>query len=84
MSVVNLINILAYYLADGCMRGGLAPVASSISVVLVARLMLNLHEALDIGIYMSSYHTAHLEQLPQMETHMSFNRPRSVTVATQC
>ncbi|KAF9264604.1 hypothetical protein L218DRAFT_232168 [Marasmius fiardii PR-910] len=52
VSVVNLANILTFYLAEGCMRGGLAPFASSLSVTLVSRLMLNLHEVMDVGIYM--------------------------------
>lgn len=54
VSVVNLINILFFFLGQGCMRGGLAPVASSLSVTLISRLILNLHEVMDIGIYMGS------------------------------
>ncbi|KAG7085814.1 hypothetical protein E1B28_003352 [Marasmius oreades] len=73
MSVVHLANILTYFFAEGYMRGGLAPFASSISVTLVSRLMLNLHEVVDTGIYMSSC-TSFIDQ-PEEETHISFYRP---------
>ncbi|KAF9264612.1 hypothetical protein L218DRAFT_232872 [Marasmius fiardii PR-910] len=73
MSIVNLVNILTFYLAEGCMRGGLAPVASSLSVTLISRLMLNLHEVMDIGIYMGSWTSYSNQSHPQVETHIVFN-----------
>ncbi|KAF9264611.1 hypothetical protein L218DRAFT_232764 [Marasmius fiardii PR-910] len=78
MSIVNLANILTYCLARGDMKGGLAPLASSISVTLVSRLMLNLHEVMDTGIYMSSC-ISHVDQL-EGETHISFHRPGAESV----
>ncbi|ESK94705.1 hypothetical protein Moror_14264 [Moniliophthora roreri MCA 2997] len=55
MMLTNLVNILTYYTAEGCMRGGLAAFASSLSVTLTSRLMLNLHEVMDTGIYLSQF-----------------------------
>ncbi|TFK47504.1 hypothetical protein OE88DRAFT_1665666 [Heliocybe sulcata] len=45
MAFANLSNMLTYYLADDSLRGVLSTFASSISVVMVSRLMLNLYEA---------------------------------------
>ncbi|KIK51376.1 hypothetical protein GYMLUDRAFT_396296 [Collybiopsis luxurians FD-317 M1] len=50
ITMINLANILSFYLLEDCMRGGLGPFASSLSVTLVSRLMLNLHQANDAGI----------------------------------
>ncbi|KAI3614910.1 hypothetical protein WG66_016941 [Moniliophthora roreri] len=46
---------LTHLLNQGCMRGGLAAFASSLSVTLTSRLMLNLHEVMDTGIYLSQF-----------------------------
>ncbi|KIJ63815.1 hypothetical protein HYDPIDRAFT_112783 [Hydnomerulius pinastri MD-312] len=51
MAMANLANILTYYAAPPLMRGGLSTFASSISVTLMSRLMLNLHKTADIGIF---------------------------------
>ncbi|KAI3601134.1 hypothetical protein WG66_001637 [Moniliophthora roreri] len=65
MSMANLANILTFYLAGPFMRGGLASMASSISVTLVSRLMLNLHEITDTGaMYQFTTH--------QIETRLQF------------
>ncbi|KIK64413.1 hypothetical protein GYMLUDRAFT_71336 [Collybiopsis luxurians FD-317 M1] len=50
---LNLANILSFYASPDCMRGGLAPLTSSISVILVSRMLLNLHQVADTGIYSS-------------------------------
>ncbi|ESK82501.1 hypothetical protein Moror_14406 [Moniliophthora roreri MCA 2997] len=51
MSLASLANILTFYLAGPFMKVSLSPVASSLSVTLVSRLMLHLHEMADTGIY---------------------------------
>ncbi|EPQ53530.1 hypothetical protein GLOTRDRAFT_130873 [Gloeophyllum trabeum ATCC 11539] len=45
MAAANLANILTFYLADDALRGVLSTFASSISVVMASRLMLNLYQA---------------------------------------
>jgi len=51
MALCNLTNILTFYLAGPFLRGGLSTFASSMSVTMMSRLMLNLHETAQEGIY---------------------------------
>jgi len=51
MALANLTNILTFYLCDPFMRGVLSTFASAISVTMMSRLMLNLHETAESGIY---------------------------------
>ncbi|KAG6906442.1 hypothetical protein DXG01_013925 [Tephrocybe rancida] len=51
MALANLANILTFYFCGPFMRGGLSTFASGISVTMMSRLMLNLHENADTGIY---------------------------------
>ncbi|KIK55837.1 hypothetical protein GYMLUDRAFT_832492 [Collybiopsis luxurians FD-317 M1] len=67
ITIINLANILSFYLLEDCMRGGFGPFASSLSVTLVSRLMLNLHQVNDAGIASSQ---SHLE----VETQIVFHR----------
>uniref|UniRef100_A0A0W0EXR7 DUF6533 domain-containing protein n=1 Tax=Moniliophthora roreri TaxID=221103 RepID=A0A0W0EXR7_MONRR len=73
MALVNLVNILTCYTLEGCMRGGLAPVTSSLSVTMVSRMMLNLHVVVDTGIYLSQY-TSQLDE--QQDTRIVFYERR--------
>ncbi|KAG2071606.1 hypothetical protein BDR04DRAFT_500793 [Suillus decipiens] len=50
MTLINLPNILTYYCGSGTNRGSLAIFTSCMSVILVSRLMLNLHKSVDTGI----------------------------------
>ncbi|ESK82500.1 hypothetical protein Moror_14405 [Moniliophthora roreri MCA 2997] len=50
MSLASLGNILTFYLAGPFMRTGLSTAASSLSITLVSRMMLHLHEITDIGV----------------------------------
>jgi len=50
MALANLSNISTYYLGAPLSRGALSTFASCMSVTLVSRLMLNLHESGDAGI----------------------------------
>ncbi|TFK31907.1 hypothetical protein BDQ12DRAFT_566085, partial [Crucibulum laeve] len=50
MALANLANILTFYLCGPFLRGGLSTFASSISVTMMSRLMLNLHEGAASGI----------------------------------
>ncbi|KAJ8074947.1 hypothetical protein PM082_019274 [Marasmius tenuissimus] len=58
MLIAHVVNILTFLLADGCMRGGIAPITWGVSVALTSRFMLNLHEAMDGGIYAESLNHA--------------------------
>ncbi|KAG2140857.1 hypothetical protein BD769DRAFT_1662778 [Suillus cothurnatus] len=53
MTLCNIPNIVMYYSALGIVRGslGLATFTSCMSVTLISRLMLNLHESIDSGIF---------------------------------
>ncbi|KAJ7773976.1 hypothetical protein B0H16DRAFT_1510583 [Mycena metata] len=50
MALANLANICTFYLGAPLSRGAMSTVASCMSVVLISRLMLNLHESGDAGI----------------------------------
>ncbi|TFK32683.1 hypothetical protein BDQ12DRAFT_771575, partial [Crucibulum laeve] len=54
MALANLANILTFY---PFLRGGLSTFASSISVMMMSRLMLNLHESASIGIFSTQLST---------------------------
>ncbi|KAF8991234.1 hypothetical protein BDQ17DRAFT_1332994 [Cyathus striatus] len=75
MALTNLANILTYYVASSVFSGGFSTFASSISVTMMSRLMLNLHQSTDIGIYSttSSSDIRFIEQdsvlKAQMNTH---------------
>ncbi|KAF8957384.1 hypothetical protein BDZ97DRAFT_108688 [Flammula alnicola] len=50
MALCNLANILTFYLAGPFLRGSLSTFASSISVTMMSRLVLNLHRTADVGL----------------------------------
>ncbi|KAK0219919.1 hypothetical protein IW262DRAFT_1381314 [Armillaria fumosa] len=50
MALATLSNVLTFYLAGPYLRGGLSSCASSLSVTLMSRLTLNLHQTGDVGI----------------------------------
>ncbi|TFK41800.1 hypothetical protein BDQ12DRAFT_599616, partial [Crucibulum laeve] len=58
MALANLANILTFY---PFLRGGLSTFASSISVMMMSRLMLNLHESAGIGIFSTQLSNTGLE-----------------------
>ncbi|KAJ7460019.1 hypothetical protein B0H11DRAFT_2242245 [Mycena galericulata] len=58
MAVVNLGNIITYYVAGPLLRGSLATLSSSMAVTLMSRLMLNLHSIDRSGIFSTT--TSHL------------------------
>ncbi|KAJ7906876.1 hypothetical protein B0H13DRAFT_2333025 [Mycena leptocephala] len=51
IALVDLANILVYYFGDPFLAGSLAWLASALSAVLIARLMLNMCEVVDTGVY---------------------------------
>jgi len=51
MALVNLSNIITFYVGDPFFKGCLSGFASSVSVTMMSRLMLNLHEVADVGLY---------------------------------
>ncbi|THH16613.1 hypothetical protein EW146_g4064 [Bondarzewia mesenterica] len=48
ITLANLLNILTYYLAPPMLKGGLSTFSTCISVTMMSRLMLNLHEAVAV------------------------------------
>ncbi|KAJ6564984.1 hypothetical protein DFH09DRAFT_1158258 [Mycena vulgaris] len=50
MALANLGNIITYYLGGPLTRGSLSTFANCVSISLMSRLMLNLHEKTDVGI----------------------------------
>ncbi|KNZ73362.1 hypothetical protein J132_07660, partial [Termitomyces sp. J132] len=68
MAFANLANILTFY---PFMRGGLSTFASGISVTMISRLMLNLHENANAGIYSTMTHNTHMEYIsPPVEIEL--------------
>ncbi|KAF4616862.1 hypothetical protein D9613_008214 [Agrocybe pediades] len=51
MALCNFANILTFYFGGTFLRGGLSTFSSAISVTMMTRLMLNLHETADEGIF---------------------------------
>lgn len=51
MTLINVPNILTYFYGSDVTRGSLSEFTSCISVTLISRLMLNLHESIDTGIF---------------------------------
>ncbi|KAJ7262027.1 hypothetical protein C8J57DRAFT_461504 [Mycena rebaudengoi] len=60
LAVVNLANILMFYIGDPWTASSLSWFTSTISVTLICRLMLNLHEAADVGIFTENSTTSSL------------------------
>ncbi|KAJ7245612.1 hypothetical protein B0H12DRAFT_1235734 [Mycena haematopus] len=56
MAAINLANILTFYLAGPLLRGCLSTMASSLSVTMMSRLMLNLHAVESKGIFSTAAH----------------------------
>ncbi|KAG1867394.1 hypothetical protein F4604DRAFT_1777326 [Suillus subluteus] len=50
MALINIPNILTYYSSSVAIRGSLCNFTSCLSVTLISRLVLNLHETTDTGI----------------------------------
>ncbi|KAF8890463.1 hypothetical protein BD779DRAFT_1517895 [Infundibulicybe gibba] len=61
MALANLANILTFYFCGPFLQGGLSTFSSSISVTMMSRFMLNLHETANIGIF--STHITTLDYL---------------------
>ncbi|KAF8890466.1 hypothetical protein BD779DRAFT_1671400 [Infundibulicybe gibba] len=51
MVLANLANVLTFYFCGTFLRGGLSTFSSSISVTMMSRFMLNLHETASVGIF---------------------------------
>jgi len=86
MALANLSNILTFYLGSPFIRGGLSTFASSISVTMMSRLMLNLHQSADIGIYSTGIYTGTNVEYSQptgtieLDTLWSNNIDHSLTI----
>jgi len=73
MAIANLANISTFYLCGPFMTGGLSTFASCISVTMISRLILNLHEFADIGIYST---------VPFTNTNVEYTSPWNVELDT--
>ncbi|KIK56400.1 hypothetical protein GYMLUDRAFT_819165 [Collybiopsis luxurians FD-317 M1] len=60
MAFVNAINISTFYYPSPYLRGTLTGFANSVSVILMSRLMFNLHRAADSGLFTSHRTTMQL------------------------
>ncbi|KAF6756422.1 hypothetical protein DFP72DRAFT_285596 [Ephemerocybe angulata] len=61
MALCNLANILTFYVSVPYLRGSLSTFASSTSVTMMSRMMLNLHETADEGIYSTHKTSTHVD-----------------------
>ncbi|KAF8874531.1 hypothetical protein BD779DRAFT_250608 [Infundibulicybe gibba] len=68
MALSNLANILTFYFCGPFLRGGLSTFSSSISVTMVSRLMLNLHETANIGIFSTQSFASGVCELSDLDT----------------
>ncbi|KAJ3745701.1 hypothetical protein DFH05DRAFT_1523972 [Lentinula detonsa] len=60
MALANLVNISTFYYPDPFLRGALCTFASSMSVTMMSRLMINLHKIAETGLYTSHITTCQL------------------------
>ncbi|KAG1814698.1 uncharacterized protein BJ212DRAFT_1361505 [Suillus subaureus] len=51
MTLSNMLNILTYYIGSVGLRGSFSTFTSCMSVTLISRLMLNLHQTVDTGTF---------------------------------
>ncbi|KAG2068130.1 hypothetical protein BDR04DRAFT_791537 [Suillus decipiens] len=54
MTLFNILNFLMYYFGSVGLRGSLSTFTGCMSVTLISRLMLNLHQTVDTGILSTS------------------------------
>ncbi|KAJ6484504.1 hypothetical protein C8R47DRAFT_556678 [Mycena vitilis] len=88
MAVMNLANILTFYIAPPLLRGCLATMASSLSVTMMSRLMLNLHAVESKGIFSTAHikYTASFDsdvEPVELDTLWTRDLERSVYVPAQ-
>lgn len=50
ITLFNILNILTYYIGSVYLRGSLSTFTGCLSVTLISRLMLNLHQTIDTGV----------------------------------
>ncbi|KAF4616819.1 hypothetical protein D9613_008367 [Agrocybe pediades] len=81
MALCNLANILTFYFAGPFLRGSLSTFASTISVTTMSRLMLNLHETADDGLFSThltstnvDYMSYNMEDSTNFESSQDFTR----------
>ncbi|EAU82115.2 hypothetical protein CC1G_09574 [Coprinopsis cinerea okayama7 len=61
MALCNLANIMTFYFGGPFFRGSLSTFASSISVTMMSRLMLNLHRTAEEGIHTTQVTNTHFD-----------------------
>ncbi|KAF9041519.1 hypothetical protein BJ165DRAFT_290706 [Panaeolus papilionaceus] len=81
MGLANLSNILSFYLLGPFLRGGLSTFASSISVTMMSRIMLNLHKTERDGIYSNTRETTAETSDFEMSAGIVINPPSEDTTS---
>ncbi|KAG1777304.1 hypothetical protein EV702DRAFT_271533 [Suillus placidus] len=76
MTLFNIPNILTYYCGPDVTRGTLSTFTSCMSVILISRLMLNLHKSIDAGI-LSSPTQDDVDDLPILTTRLEVQSTNS-------
>ncbi|KAF8874554.1 hypothetical protein BD779DRAFT_1678696 [Infundibulicybe gibba] len=74
MALANLANILTFYFCGPFLRGGLSTFSNNISVTMMSRLMLNLHETATVGIF-----SAHISTLGPISRAEFFNESLAIS-----
>ncbi|KAF9549074.1 hypothetical protein CPC08DRAFT_769155 [Agrocybe pediades] len=73
MALANFGNVLTFYLGGTFLRGGLSMFSSSISITMMARLMLNLHERADDGLFTTQTMSTDLDWGLQSDRESTIN-----------
>ncbi|KAF8157111.1 hypothetical protein B0H34DRAFT_486936 [Crassisporium funariophilum] len=68
MALSNFANILTFYFCGPFLRGSLSTFASSISVTMMSRLMLNLHQTADVGLFSTQATSTHVDYTSHYDT----------------
>ncbi|KAF7350225.1 hypothetical protein MVEN_01325800 [Mycena venus] len=90
MALINLANILTFYMAGPLLRGCLSTMASSLSVTMMSRMMLNLHAVESTGIFSTTAHIKYSSSLMsdefspvELDTLWTRDLERSMYVSAQ-
>ncbi|KAJ7487970.1 hypothetical protein FB451DRAFT_1226075 [Mycena latifolia] len=78
MALANLANIVTYYSTGPLLRGSLGTFANCISITMMSRLMLNLHEQANVGILTQMDQLRFEESIP-----LDFREPSEYLPATE-
>jgi hypothetical protein len=77
MASANFANILTFYLLPPVLKGCLSTLSASLSVVLMSRLMINLHECAEEGILTGTVSLTHTDEIFYSGNESQFMRGAS-------